>query len=273
MRAEIVALAVLASACAFEEGEGFATIESAALTASFDPGSRRDPDGTLLVREGYRLTLEALEVELSGLVLAEARTISGTGGVFDPASPPAGYTLCHGGHCHHEDGRLVPYADVQAEITAGGGTAFADLVTMSAPGPFALGEPRAIVFSAFDPSPFLRESTIARVTLRLAKLAVRGTLAGDALGPDPVPLAVELAPIELAFALPLSPYEVSRDSAAELRVTGSFVVGPTLLDGVDYAALAAGGAIAIDEESEAGRAILEQLTEARFGAAVEEVNE
>lgn len=270
MRAEIMACVCLASACAFEDGEGFATIESASLTVSFDPGSRRQPDGGLLVRDGYALTLESFEIELAGLVLAEARTSGG--GVFDPASPPAGYTLCHGGHCHHEDGRLVSYADVQAEL-AGGGTTFADLVAMNTPGPIALGEPRSIELAAFDPSPFLPESTIARARLRLASLVVRGALAGDALGPAPVPLAVELAPIDLAFALPLSPFEVSRDSAESLRVGGSFVIPPTLLDGVDYAALAAGGSIAIDERSEAGSAVLEHVSEARFGAAVEEVNE
>ena len=41
-----------------------------------------------------------------------------------PGKPPPGYTLCHNGHCHHPSGRLVPYAEIEAELAGGGvGTA------------------------------------------------------------------------------------------------------------------------------------------------------
>jgi hypothetical protein len=266
MRAELAALALVAG-CAFEDGEGFATIESASLDVSFDPGSRRFPDGSLLVREGWRLELDSLSIEIGPLALVEARTSGGGGGgIFDPAHPPPGYGTCHAGHCHHEDGRVVSYEDIQAELSGGGGTTFAELVEMPI-GAVDLTAPRTLDLARFEPSPFLPQSTIARATLGVTHLSAAGRIGSDTL--DPVAITVDLAPADLAFVASLSPMTVSRDSPESLRVTGALTLGPTLFDGVDYGALVEGGAISIDAESDAGAVLLENVADAAFAVTLQ----
>jgi hypothetical protein len=260
-------LVISLAGCAFEAGEGFATVESASLEVSFDAGSRVFPDGTLLVRDGYRLELEEIAIELAELSLVEART-SGGASIFDPAHPPPGYTLCHAGHCHHEDGRLVSYEDIQAEL-GGSATAFRDVVAMPIPDAIDLGEPRSLALSVFEPSRFLPATTLARASLRLTRLVVRGRIASAAAPAEAVELSIDL-PLALSVLASLSPLAIDRDSPEELAITASFVLGPTLLDGVDYGALSDGGAIAItDEASAAGALIVEHLAEYPLAVAVD----
>jgi hypothetical protein len=63
-----------------------------------------------------------VSVEAVEFIAGETSALS-----FDPANPPPGYTLCHNGHCHAADGRLVDYADIAAEL-AGGATSGPALV-------------------------------------------------------------------------------------------------------------------------------------------------
>ena len=58
---------------------------------------------------------EAMPFAVSGPVLYYNQLAYQKAGL-DPAKPPAGYSLCHGGHCHADDGRLVDYAEVQTEL-------------------------------------------------------------------------------------------------------------------------------------------------------------
>ena len=95
-----------------------------------------DVPGTWL-SAGYRYVLdtEGLSVRIGQMVLEGtdgAPSAGAIGTAFDPARPPAGFTLCHNGHCHATDGRLVPYEQVPMEAARAAGTlvtrSFADLL-------------------------------------------------------------------------------------------------------------------------------------------------
>ena len=104
------ALALLLGAgCAFGDGEGFATVEPT-VQATYALLRERDAGGGWQrLASDYQVRLAAGEASVSRIELLPA-VGGGTGAAasFDPASPPPGFTLCHGGHCHAEDGRLVP---------------------------------------------------------------------------------------------------------------------------------------------------------------------
>jgi hypothetical protein len=85
------------------------------------PLDRQLPDGRFRTASEYLWRIDQFELEPDSLRLLMAADSSKLS--FDPAKPPPGYTLCHGGHCHATDGRLVDYADIQAELLgeSGGG--------------------------------------------------------------------------------------------------------------------------------------------------------
>ncbi|MEW5848920.1 MAG: hypothetical protein AB2A00_08900 [Myxococcota bacterium] len=68
--------------------------------------------------QGFTVVVESATVALPGATVSTAATSGEGSSTFDPANPPPGCTLCHGGHCHCGD-RLVPYE----ELAGGGGTA------------------------------------------------------------------------------------------------------------------------------------------------------
>jgi hypothetical protein len=102
---------------------------------------------------------------------------------FDPAEPPPGYSLCHGGHCHADDGRLVPYEEIAAELAGGG-----------APAPVL----------TFEVGPL--------------ELIPGGAATLDCDGPCDAPLA-EIGRVDLAVA-GLDIAGVVRDTLATPRITG-----------------------------------------------------
>ena len=116
--AATLAIVVGLSGCAIGDGEPFATL-SASLRAGIEVDSGRDVGmGWQQLASGYQIKIDSLRIETDEL------TISGSGAEassFDPANPPPGYSLCHNGHCHADDGRLVDYEDIAAELAQGAG--------------------------------------------------------------------------------------------------------------------------------------------------------
>lgn len=113
-----LALCLAATACTLEDGNpwGSATIS---LEAGFDASaSRLTDDGWWKTNNDYLLQLETFEVELTEASLFVQAGSQGST-AFDPANPPEGYSLCHNGHCHADNGELVDYEDIQLEGGAG----------------------------------------------------------------------------------------------------------------------------------------------------------
>ncbi|RKH57868.1 hypothetical protein [Corallococcus aberystwythensis] len=119
-RAWLLPLA-LVSGCAFDAGDGFAVLEPS-VEAAYTPLSGRNAgDGYQALASDFQLRMDTGAVRLGSIDLLAS---SGGGGTttFDPSSPPPGYSLCHNGHCHGEDGALVDYEDIEAEMGGGGST-------------------------------------------------------------------------------------------------------------------------------------------------------
>jgi hypothetical protein len=161
------AVAACASAC-LDDGRPFLAFDPQ-ITAQFEP----DPDravapGWQKLASEYELhvtraSLELRSVELVGTTKAAAS--------FDPAKPPPGFSLCHSGHCHADDGRLVPYEDVVAEAT---GMAAPPLLVMG-PAAFDLLAPLA----QRPPCPNACEAgpgAITRARLTIERLVIEGSV-------------------------------------------------------------------------------------------------
>jgi hypothetical protein len=107
-RLTYVALAVgllIAGGCTLEDGQPWGWVR-AGLQVS-EPSVDAD------------FAVDVFELELATVRLIETGAAAGTGAEFDPQNPPAGCSLCHGGHCHC-DGELVDYDELRARVADGG---------------------------------------------------------------------------------------------------------------------------------------------------------
>ena len=180
-------LVLLSSGCALNEGRGFATLEQASLEAEFAPEPARVLDGRIVTNQGFTVAVEQLTLDIDSLELS---SVSGSSSeTFDPAHPPPGYTLCHSGHCHKDDGSLVSYADVAAEL-AGGAESFVPVVS------FDIGRDVDLLAGttvAMDPTPSaeLPMTRLPRATLRVLGAGLTFRVAGGTLA-DEVTMVTEL---------------------------------------------------------------------------------
>jgi hypothetical protein len=176
MRRAIIAVAAacLSTACTFDPGGWFATL-SPTLTAAYVALPDRD------AREGWQMLNNDYEVKVgrARLVLGPLRLLAspGVGKVgFDPGKPPPGYTLCHNGHCHNTDGRLVPYAEIEAELGGGGPSAgLQPVVTLAVAEPLDLLAPDERPLGC-EPSCNLNRTTILRASALVTSLVVEGAV-------------------------------------------------------------------------------------------------
>lgn len=108
--------AIAFQGCVLEDGDPWG-LARAQLAIAFQPEAGRLIEGRLVTAKDYRVEVDSFELELGAMSL-----LAGTGAAlgFDPASPPEGYTLCHNGHCHTDDGRVVSYDEIARELAGEG---------------------------------------------------------------------------------------------------------------------------------------------------------
>jgi hypothetical protein len=226
------------------------TVTQATLSAQYALRPERDAGGGFQVlASDYQVRVTRAEVELAPVALvAQAAAAGGGGGTFDPANPPPGYSLCHGGHCHADDGRLVDYEDIQAELSGGGGAqartvlslqpAQATVDLLAQPAPQALSCAQACT---------LTEGDIHQVRVPVRRLLLEGEVRDGRptprfAGTRPLPLSLLLETPAEGTPVPVSAeveLPVDRDSPPHLALTLSLTPGASLFDAVDFAALAA----------------------------------
>jgi hypothetical protein len=235
------------TACTFEPGRSFGSMRPS-LTGRYELRGDRDAGGgwqklsnDYEVRvDRARLTLEPIQL----LAAAAGATVR-----FDPARPPPGYGLCHNGHCHAADGRLVPYAEIEAELAGGaGGGGLAIALTLPVEGALDLlaSDRRAL---DCRPGCNVDRTRIRRAVAPLSGLLLEGTVRDGRQPPRLTerPFHLQLGgggtdggapaqPIPLEVALDI-PIDQRHPPAVTLGL--AVALGADLLDGIDFAALPA----------------------------------
>jgi hypothetical protein len=250
MRRAALLAAAVGGGCTFAPGAAFTRVEGGTLDVVWEPGARAVDGATFLTAGGLAVTVEQLSLDVEALTLLE---LEGADDVtFDPANPPPGYTFCHADHCHREDGALISYAEIRAEL-AGGDATFTELLTFGLDATADLRSPTRLALGAPAPGPDLGLVTLTQAALSLGAFSLEGLAApwagaGDALPaerPDARPVRVALslgAPLTRGLGL-----EVSRTGPAVQRVEAVVTVDATFLDGLSPADLPADGALALTD--------------------------
>lgn len=209
MRLRVELMVVLGLGGCLGEGQAWGEVELA-VGLRFEPSAARlDEAGRLKTANDFRVELERVEVEAGPVELVAE--MEGAG--FDPSAPPPGYSLCHNGHCHADDGRLVSYEEIAAELAGGGSevvvAAEGGVLELAGAGRVtratACGQDAACVVS----SPV----TVGLVRVAVPELRLRGRVFEGRT-------SVQRVPVDGL------PFEVSVVSEAVVASTGAWRFGP-----------------------------------------------
>ncbi len=228
-------LAVGPAGCTFTPGEPFAELTTELAARYTDDPARATEMGWQKLASGYDLQLTRAELTVKTVQLFAA---AGARSAFDPARPPAGYSACHGGHCHAADGRLVSYEEIAAEQSGG---KVAPPVLQQGGGTLDLLA-GATLRPTCPPPCQVGHGTLTRLRLVLARLELAGIVRDG--GGDP-----RIPPTRFAFTLSpeadgeLPPLDIPIDVPADnehdpfvaLRAEATFTAA--LLDDVAWAKL------------------------------------
>jgi hypothetical protein len=234
-------LLALLTGCTLQPGTGFATLTGVDLTLALEPGDARDlGDQTILTDAGYQVQIDSMVLTVDRLALVE---LLGGSTSFDPANPPEGYSLCHGGHCHHDDGRLVDYAEIEAEL-AGDSATFDDVVSLDVGRDSELWDANTWALDVPAELAELPATTLRRVSVHGDWLSLNGTAISGALGDERVDVTASLA-LSTSFD---GPYDqvIDREAPATFVLAVDLIIDGTLFDGLDLATLAVDGHVSLD---------------------------
>jgi hypothetical protein len=252
-RCGLLAGCALAPACAFDAGQGFATMIEGELHMALEISEERElGDGAFMTDHGYRIEPRELSVEVEHIVLFERAEQGASPEPIEPA-------VCHGDHCHAEDGSLVDIDDHGDEHEAGSEAALSPLVEVHLDRSFDVLEAEDASLTEFEPSAELPETRIEQIEIELTELRLRATVEGGQLT-EPIELEIELAlDVPLTKAVSLA---IDRDGPEELALHVTVHLDATALDGLDLASLADDGALVIDGDSPESAALIEWLERA-----------
>lgn len=171
-------LSQVTTGCSFTDGEPWSSLR-VTLSSETSPDDLVGSPDVELSTSPAALNLELVRV---------TTTSGGGGGEFDPSDPPAGYTLCHNGHCHAESGELVSYEDIRAEMQSGGGTSESTVGTASTDIDFS-----APIATTVGPLPIASQGAVSRVDIESPNVVLNGTIQR---GGSSVPMVARLGPID-----------------------------------------------------------------------------
>lgn len=228
-----LALLAALAGCAFEDGQPWGEARIA-IDAVFEVPAERLDGAAIRTNNDYLVQVESAELSTDAVFVRFAA--AGGTASFDPADPPEGYSLCHNGHCHHDDGRLVDYADIEIEIS-GGGASVSTLVRQPiALTPNAAPVPLALDACGAEPCELPRgDLSSVEVQIRSARVAVevRDRRTGDAArldGPRAVTIDIDEAFVVQA---PLAG-TVGRGEPVSRRIEGRLRLDASAFDNLDW---------------------------------------
>ncbi len=231
------ALLFTVSGCALSPGGAFAEL-TAKLSAGWEgPTDRAMPDGWLRLASDFQLKVDLAALALEEISLQDLGAASAAG--FDPANPPEGYGACHGGHCHRDDGAVVPYEEIVAEAD---GRQARTVVSLPVGALDLLAAPELEL--ACEPSCALPRSHVRKAAAHLHDARFEGRVRD---GRSPPRFAGE-ARFRYSFDEAAQPETVlvgtldlpaDRSAPTAAQVRFQVMPGPQLFDEVDFAALTA----------------------------------
>ena len=266
MRRPLLSLFLLTlGACAWGPGQGFAVVEPTVRVAYEAQPARNADNGYQKLASDYQVRMDSASMRLDDIELLAIS--SGSGGGFDPANPPAGYTLCHNGHCHRADGALIPYEEVAAGIGGGGGSRTVVTLPMEEPLNLLAPETRAV---GCEPECALPQTRVSQGRWGIKTLRLEGTVRDGRVPPriaserrfvlermpgeNDAPVAVLTGRLELPS---------DRETPPEAKLALRLVLTAQLFDTVDWATLAQNPDGVVDfgdpANAKALEAVLEQL--------------
>jgi hypothetical protein len=227
MSGRVVALLFVAG-CAFGAGGPFASVDATLEVALVVPAGRDAGDGWMKLDTNYQVRLVRATLELGEVELVAA---GAAGAAFDPANPPPGYSLCHNGHCHAADGRLVSYEDIAAE-QAGGAAATVALAFESPGSVDLLAGAASLPLDCGAPRCDLPAGTVALVRLDGHQIVLEGLVRdplGRFSGEKPFSVQAEEALLTAPIDLP-----ADRENDPDVTLTLRVQLGAELLDSFDF---------------------------------------
>jgi hypothetical protein len=243
MRTRLLLPLLLLAGCAWEPGEGFAVLEPTVRVAYTPLADREAGDGFQRLSSDFQVRVSRASLELPGIELLGR---SGGGGPtsFDPANPPPGYSLCHGGHCHNDAGALIPYEDIEAEL--GGGATTTPVATLPV-GSVDLLTPETREV-ACQPDCELPNTTVSRGRWSVTGLHLEGVVRDSRQPPrfaGERPFRLELSPTGVnpePVVVISGDLDVPSDREHDPRVSLELMleVTPAVFDAVDWAATTVG---------------------------------
>lgn len=273
--------ALVACGCTLSPGDWFATVAPTFESRYVLRADRNVEEGwqklnTLYEIKMTRATVTIRAVELHALGGAEQP------GAFDPSQPPDGYSLCHNGHCHRDDGALVPYEVIAAEIS-GGDAVQPEIVATLPVGEQDLLAPARRPLSC-DPRCGLPLTHVRRARAAITAVAFEGVVRE---GRAPARLEGEVVWRWEAATLAEGTAEepVSLDCPLDLPADGahppkvsldlSLQVGARLFDDIDWSALGPDAGVidfGVESNGAARNRLREHLAEAELSAAIKRSN-
>lgn len=232
--------------CTYTQGKGWATI-SASLDASYTLLEERAlEENWQKLSSEYAISMEKAVFKLKALEVLS--TSSGeTSTTFDPANPPEGYTLCHGGHCHTDDGRLVDYEDIINDLSGGTETQATTIVSFPINRDIDLLQTYSDHLIC-DPSCEIGINEINEVQLVLSALSIEGVVRDELSDPRitgdiPWQLHIDfsdnpesLSDIPDSFQKSIS-ISITRDGPSNVSLTTSLVFTAKPFDSVSWSSL------------------------------------
>jgi hypothetical protein len=251
------------AACAWGPGEPFATLSGRIEARLEVPGGRDLGDGWQMLASNYQLAIDTLALETGGVALRDA---GAGGGVFDPVNPPPGYSLCHNGHCHSDDGSLVSYEDITAGLGGGG---LVTVVTLPV-GELDLSEGAARDLEC-TPSCDLPLASIVLAELEVTRVRASGRVRD---GREPARIDEQAWSLDLAFPVdaPLvlsTPLSLSADRVhgPDVELALTLAITSRIFDDVAWAAIGDPG-LALEGDAGTRAAIITALGELTLASAI-----
>jgi len=266
MRRSLLSLFLLTlGGCAWGPGQGFAVVEPTVRVAYEALPARNAGDGYQKLASDYQVRMDSASMQLDGIELIAIS--SGSGGAFDPANPPPGYSLCHGGHCHRDDGALIDYEQIAAEMGGGGGSS--TVVTLPVEEPINLLAPETRTVGC-EPECALPQTQVSQGRWGIKTLRIEGTVRDGRVPPriagerrfvlDLKPAQNSDAPVVVLSGAVDLPSD--RENPPAAKVALRLALTAELFDTVDWTPLVQDtvGVVDLQSNAKALEAVLERLS-------------